>query len=505
MKALLLLLTLAMTNVWAIQNPSVSVTRRVFYVDSVLGSDKNNGQSPQSPWKSLEPVNTTPFQPGDQILFKSGCLWNGQLRPKGSGQANNPIRLGRYENGPLPRIDQGNLSGNVIQLENQDYWEIEQLEVSGGTPKPDQSAGGIHVLATTAGRVLKHIVIRNCIIRNIIGTPKQYESCAIWVGVPGMNQPNGLTTGFDDVLIEKNQIFKADRCGILVWTTSGPGNASQFQPGLIPSKNVIIRHNRLEDIGGDAILVLGSDSPLIERNTVRRSCQKTGDPALGGGYNPSSAAIWLHHCKNGVMQFNAVYDSGKLPGNNDGMAYDFDFNCTGCILQYNFSSNNAGGFLLIMNSATHNIVRYNLSENDRDHVLFLVGKLNEENLIYNNTFYLNKGDAFLIPAARIWNNIFFADGTSTFHIKKSERGEFKSNGYCGKWKSLPPDSGKITSNPMFNNPGKAGLNGENLAAYRLGPASPCRNKGVVVKDPGEHDLLRMKIPKGVPPTIGACQ
>ena len=317
-------------------------------MDAGLGADSNDGRSPRTAWKSLAPVNAMTFQPGDRILFRSGGHWSGQLRPRGSGAEGRPIRIGRYGQGALPHINQGKLPGNVFQLENQEFWEIEHLEVSGGAPKPDQAAGGIHVLATTAGRVLKHIVIRNCVVRDIIGTVKKYESCAIWVGVPGWNHANGLTTGFDGVLVENNRIFRADRCGILVWTTAGPGPASQFQPGLIPSKNVVIRGNRLEDIGGDAILVLGSDAPLIERNTVRRSCQKSGDPALGGGYNPSAAAIWLHHCKNGIMQFNAVFDSAKLAHNNDGMSYDFDFNCTGCILQYNFSRNNAGGFLLIM-------------------------------------------------------------------------------------------------------------------------------------------------------------
>ncbi len=67
----------------------------------------------------------------------------------------------------------------------------------------------------------------------------------------------------------------------------------------------------------------------------------------------------------------------KQPWNNDGMAYDFDFNCNGNILQYNLSCNNDGGFLLIMNTATNNEARYNISVNDRDHVLFCVGSASE--------------------------------------------------------------------------------------------------------------------------------
>jgi len=230
---------------------------RAFHVDAQSGADTNDGLSPATAWRSLDRVNAQVFEPGDSLLFRAGGEWSGQLRPKGSGTPGDPIRLDSYGDGPLPRIDQGALAGNVLELENQDQWEIAHLELSGGTGKTDTQVGGIHVKATTAGRVLRHIVIRDCVIRNLRGTVRQYESCAIWVGVPGWNHENGLTTGFDGVRIENNRIRNADRCGILVWTTAGPGPATQFQAGLIPAKNVAIRGNDLRDIGGDAILVPG--------------------------------------------------------------------------------------------------------------------------------------------------------------------------------------------------------------------------------------------------------
>ena len=51
---------------------------------------------------------------------------------------------------------------------------------------------------------------------------------------------------------------------------------------------------------------------------------------------------------------------------------------------------------------------------------------------------------------------------------------------------------------MLENPGGAGANAENLSAYRLGLSSPCRKRGVVVENPGERDVLGVKLPKGVP-------
>ena len=45
---------------------------RTFYVDSARGNDAGSGLTPEAPWKTLTKVNSTVFQPGDRILFKSG-------------------------------------------------------------------------------------------------------------------------------------------------------------------------------------------------------------------------------------------------------------------------------------------------------------------------------------------------------------------------------------------------------------------------------------------------
>lgn len=418
---------------------------KTYYVDAVNGLDSNDGLSRGRAWQSLERVNAAVFGPSDRILFRAGCRWSGQLRPQGSGAEGAPVSIDKYGRGALPVISHEGLPGVAVLLRNQDYWEIRNLEVDGGGPRPDEMRGGIHVQATTAGRVLKHIVVSGCVVRNTYGSVKLYESSAIWVGVPGWDDENGLTTGFDGVLIENNRIYGSDRNGILVWTTAAPGERSQFREGLIPSRNVVIRGNTLEDIGGDAILVLGSDRPLIEHNIVRRCCLKTGDPQYGRDYNPSSAAIWLHHCEGGIMQYNAVYDCKKQPWNNDGMAYDFDFNCNGNILQYNISCNNDGGFLLIiMNTATNNTARYNISENDRDHVLFCVGSASEGNKVYNNTFYIDSGASHIVPNATFINNIFMAAGDATMSVQNPELGVFEANCYGGSWDVRPNDPAAVT-------------------------------------------------------------
>lgn len=480
------------------------------YHVSNRGSDDADGLTPATAWRSLSRVNQSTFQPGDKLRFQSGGQWTGQLRPKGSGIQDQPILLGRYGEGPLPRITMGNEEGPIVRFENQDFWEVSELEITGGNAKPDTVVGGIHFVANTAGRILRHVVVRNCVFRDLGGSFKEYESCAIWVGVEGWNKEHGLTTTFEWVLIENNRIRNTGRSGILVWTCSAPAGQTDgnhmFRDGLLPSKHVTIRRNVIEDLGGDAILVLGSVKPVIEHNTVRRSCLRTGDPAIPvhHGYNPHSAAVWLHSCMEGIMQFNEVTDSGKQPGNNDGMAFDFDFNCKNCLLQYNVSRANAGGFLLIMQSARENIARYNLSIDDRDHLLYLVGRLEENNLVHNNTFHLRQGDSYIIPRARIWNNIFHVTGSATLEEREGG-GEFRNNACHGHWKKLPADPSPVKADPLFANPTPGTDLTSTIRNYTLRSGSPCHARGVVIPNHGGRDLAGNTVPDPTPPDLGALQ
>ena len=69
-----------------------------YYVDPA-GNDSNNGQSTATAWQSISKVNTQTFLPGDQILFKAGGTWAGQLLPKGSGSSGSLIVIDMYGTG----------------------------------------------------------------------------------------------------------------------------------------------------------------------------------------------------------------------------------------------------------------------------------------------------------------------------------------------------------------------------------------------------------------------
>lgn len=73
-----------------------------YYVDDERGDDGNTGNSTETPWKTLDKVNSTVFQPGDTICFRAGGSWEGMLNPKGSGSSDTPIIMDQYGEGDKP-------------------------------------------------------------------------------------------------------------------------------------------------------------------------------------------------------------------------------------------------------------------------------------------------------------------------------------------------------------------------------------------------------------------
>lgn len=487
------------------------------YFVSLDGNDNASGLSIKDAWKSLDKVNNTTFLPGDKILFESGAVWYGQLKLKGSGAEGNPILLSSYGGENRPVINIGKAEGAGIRLYNQSWWIVENMEVtSGAAPELEIGRQGIVALAQGEDQHVEHIIVRNCHIHDIWGQLggnteyTGYNSCAILVQIQnkrgGMNN-NRLNTSLNDVLIENNRIERFDKCGIIV---RGCKN------------NLNVRYNYMENLGGDGIFVGGCYRGMIEHNVAKRTCMRSGYLDLKGGETwwPHTAAIWIQDAEETIMQYNAVYDTGRQPGNGDGFAYDFDFYCKRCIAQYNYSRNNHG-FLLLMNRTFENVTRYNISENDQTHLVQMQCDISDRNVLYNNVFYIDYGTVDLDffrgndgsadkskLGAVYYNNIFYASGQSYFRTAystgevlsrtfdesvKPETGAldklFYHNCYFGPWKNgIPDDPEKLVADPLFVAPGSGGEGLCSLKGYQLQPNSPCINTGVYVPLSGEHDF-----------------
>lgn len=266
---------------------------KTYYV-SPSGNDSADGLSKKTAWASLDKVNSIVFQPGDKILFQGGGEWKGQLKPQGNGATNKPITMGAYGVG-RPIINMEDAEGACIRLENQSWWTIEGMECTSGF-QPKEGIGRQGIVAVVKGEGnSEHITVRDNYIHDIYGMLggsgdfTGYNSAAILVQIQGGRYLSDANRTMSDVLIEGNRIERVDKCGII---------SRGCKTGLR------VRHNWMDNIGGDGIFCGGCDRGIIEYNEVHRSCLRSGYQDLDYGMDwwPHVAAIWIQHAEETVMQ-----------------------------------------------------------------------------------------------------------------------------------------------------------------------------------------------------------
>ncbi len=86
------------------------------------GSDLNNGTAASSAFQTINKINSLTLQPGDQIFFRRGDVFRGQLNIAQSGAPGNPIVIDAFGAGDKPVIsgaevlsDWMNAEGNIWQ------------------------------------------------------------------------------------------------------------------------------------------------------------------------------------------------------------------------------------------------------------------------------------------------------------------------------------------------------------------------------------------------------
>ncbi len=107
---------------------SIPVYGATYYVDASDGNDNNNGTSQATAWKTINKVNSSSFNPGDNVLFKREEIWREALVVPSSGSSGNPITFGAYGSGEKPiisgrdSISGWSAAGNWVQDGN--VWSI---------------------------------------------------------------------------------------------------------------------------------------------------------------------------------------------------------------------------------------------------------------------------------------------------------------------------------------------------------------------------------------------
>jgi hypothetical protein len=96
-----------------------------YYVDC-NGSDQNSGKSSTQAWQTLDKVNNTDLFPGDRLLFKRGCTWEGTLEASWHGSALRNILISAmvkecFQNtkcpGPKKAYNNVDITGSYLVIE----------------------------------------------------------------------------------------------------------------------------------------------------------------------------------------------------------------------------------------------------------------------------------------------------------------------------------------------------------------------------------------------------
>ncbi|MGL4738169.1 MAG: hypothetical protein ACRCW2_12030, partial [Cellulosilyticaceae bacterium] len=266
-----------------------------YYISSTDGDDANDGLSPETPWRTLEKVNNTAFDPGTEILFKRGDHWNGDLYIDDSGAPGQMIVFKPYGEGTARPVINGtgvpnkDAKGNglwksgsaAILVRDAEYIRIEGLGVTNmgvdkdGNPnkvedlangKNEKLRSGIAIVQVREqqDKVLHKIEIVDNEIYHVKGVSlrelhesedgsedgNMYNNAGIYFHIEGAN--NLGTTRIDDLLIENNYIHDTSSMGIHTQPEYGGGGYNSNPSAY--STNVRIRGNHIARTGADGII-----------------------------------------------------------------------------------------------------------------------------------------------------------------------------------------------------------------------------------------------------------
>ncbi|MGC2638513.1 MAG: right-handed parallel beta-helix repeat-containing protein, partial [Acidobacteriaceae bacterium] len=322
------------------QMPPGSEAGHHFFLDCGAGRN-GDGLSPQSAWNAVGALNAASYHPGDVVAIRRGTTCHGSLAPTGSGVEGAPIRLTAYGEGPRPQVVADPDAAQALRLFNQQYWDIDSLDLAGGR------TNGVFISGDNG--VLHHIHLANLTVHGVMGGAMKHKESGL-VAV----SPVKAECHFDDVLIDNVVAWDTNQwVGILV----GGGNLG-YPPKSEWSSNVTIRNSVVHNVQGDGIVLFRVRHGLIESSiawdTGMQPTESIGTPN----------AIWTWMCDDCTVQDSEAFLTDS-PG-VDGGAYDIDYGNTKNSVIDNYGHDTQGYCVAVFGAGfvTHqSLVRGNLCIN----------------------------------------------------------------------------------------------------------------------------------------------
>lgn len=423
-----------------------------YFLDATKGSDTASGTSPKKAWRTLAKANATTFRPGDRILLKAGEQWQDeQLWPKGAGSKGKPITISAYgdkrarrpyiaTNGNVPspfnadgtkNPETVGLTGAIV-LRNTQYWTINNVELSNDDDFATDITtervvrDGIMVsinadkLAAGADSIMDHFRISNVYVHNTDGPDfwQQMHYAGVNFQVFGSKKYTEYGTGgyyFKDVRIENNTFVNVELHAVQFafnWFNDRYPEAGQYDEAGkwhegweqlwvrtrdLYSRDVYVGHNYAESIGQGAIQLANTKNMTVEYNEVNGYLER---------YGSVSVALYLWAGADSVMQYNEVYGG---PNNEfDGTPWDLEFTNFNVTYQFNYSHDNAAGWMSYMGNSSNSVARYNLSVNDNGVLVKNMLSTNYTPTYFvNNTFVYDGADLDYFHDERFLSRVYF--------------------------------------------------------------------------------------------------
>jgi len=502
-----------------LNSPEEPGGKGVYYV-STSGSDNNTGTSPSEAWKTIDKINKTDFEPGDQILFEGGETFIGTiyLNYNDNGTSQDKIQIGSYGNGRAT-INAQTKSG-LIAFDCHDI-SIGNLNFTGNGRLDGNTGNGV--------------VFNNC--SNIL---------VDGIEISGF-QHSGLKLESTGENLKLKNVYSHNNgyAGIYVSGASKTAITNAYIGYCITDNNpgdptVTDNHS------GNGIFVYNASDIIIEY--CEASYNGWDMPWNGNG----PGGIWVAEVDSVIIQHCISHDN-QTSSFYDGLGFDLDGGTTNSIIQYCLSYNNFGaGYGIFQypgaSNWSNNTIRYCISENDGNITgygsVYIWNGTNNSNKLeglefYNNVIYNSKGSALAFYDHNnldfnFRNNIFVSKSVSVHNGIKEE--SFLAN--C--WYSLSGEfivgagpavdfeawaqtnnqeiyNGEIVgkyADPLLVNPGKSSITDPtkltSLDSYKVSDGSIVTDAGLDLKslfniDPGTQDFFENQIKQGPAFDVGVFE
>jgi len=494
------------------------VNATVYYI-SATGNDLSTGTSPSEPWQTITKMNTVvpSLLPGDQILFKKGDTFYGNLIISKSGTLGNEIIIGSYGSGNLPIITGRKIitgwtlfSGNVYRAPVTDsvymlYCSKKLMTIARfpntGFLKVNSNSGNSAIYSNSLTQSAGYWNGANIRIRTANWSYETKVVSNFSGGVVTYNSPTQYTAtanyGFyfdnkSNLLDVENEWFRNYSDGYVYLYAPGGVNPNGITvEGMVVREGIKINQNRhfikIRDIEFDCFANMGV-FVFTSNNITVTDCIFKRTLNNGVGINGQNIIMNNNYFEDNIN--NAMY--GLLI--NGGEMKNNVFKRTG--LHPGYGSNGRGYMGMELHVAQNIIVESNTFDST-GYSAITVGKnaIVRKNYVNNSLLYLNDGagidisdaDTMIIQENVVLNtegNVESSGNPSRYGsgiyinaaaFKNSviENNTSANNTYCGIYfdHKNNPVNNRITGNVLYNNQTMQML----LADYSAGVNIPVYN------------------------------